>query len=112
MLCRLHRGLAARVKTRPALSLSNSTHIPLSALEDIVLVPGKATTGATKAFVARAKLPLYHTFNQSKLTINPVIMGPAKGFDGEDEYINKCVRKCLLENQVSPKTGNPKPDIT
>ena len=41
-------------------------------------IAGKATPAGTEQFVAAAKLPLYHKFNLSQLTINPLIHGPPR----------------------------------
>jgi len=61
-------------------------------------VPGSATPEATRSFVAKSRLPLFHSFSKSNLVVNPTIVGPPKGKDSDDPEANSAIRRCILVN--------------
>ena len=61
--------------------------------------PGKATPVGTKRFTETSKLPLFHTFANSKLMINPIIVGPPKDGNGESIEVNQSIQHCVVQNR-------------
>ena len=51
-------------------------------------IAGKATPAGTAQFVTTAKLPLYHKFHLSQLSINPLIHGPPRPTIVNQQTIN------------------------
>lgn len=84
-----------RVTTRYLRRLC-STPVPQPTLDP---VPGSAQPEATRAFVNRSKLPLYHTFAKSRLVVNPMLIGAPKGIAGEDDEADEAIRQCVLSNR-------------
>ena len=76
-----------------------STGTPVVDRSSIKSVPGKATPEGTKRFTETSKLPLYHVFANSNLTVNPIIVGPPKDANGEFMEANHSIKHCILQNR-------------
>jgi hypothetical protein len=83
------------LKTRRYLSTSIR---PLSSK-----ISGKATAEATNHFITQSNLPFFHLFHKSKLSINPVICGPAIQFKKEDDadYIQSLATYLITEHRIN-----------
>lgn len=68
-------------------------------------VAGKATVDGTKTWIdslmANSKLKLYHKFNVSGLTINPLIHGPPKFFGKSSDTYDRFLAQSLVSNGVN-----------
>ena len=89
------RSLLSTLKKQPTMNHGSKSHSTIA---------GKATPAGTEQFVKAAKLPLYHKFHLSQLSINPLIHGPPRptlnqqainpdSFQSGDRWLTKAVHQ-------------------
>lgn len=65
------------------------------------VVTGRATSAATKDFIGKSALPMYHQLDRTSLYINPIIHGAPFSYDhkADKDYISTLAKHAIIENR-------------